>query len=155
MSDATEQKELLEIYKLHSELADRVSQRREGANKLYASLITAIIGGVIVLIRFGGNDLPINLIFIFVGILGSFVNVSWMLTLHSYRQLNSGKFKALHEMEKKLAYPFFTKEWEFLTGKYNKLTVIEATLPYALYAVFLAMIILGVIRATGIKCWAL
>ena len=27
--------ELLEIYKLHSELADRVSQRREGANKFF------------------------------------------------------------------------------------------------------------------------
>ena len=26
-------RELLEIYKLHAELADRVSQRREGANR--------------------------------------------------------------------------------------------------------------------------
>ncbi len=32
--------ELLEIYKLHAELADRVSQRREGANRLYVSLLT-------------------------------------------------------------------------------------------------------------------
>lgn len=35
--------ELLEIYKLHAELADKVSQRREGANRLYVSLITAIL----------------------------------------------------------------------------------------------------------------
>ena len=33
MSDSA-QNDLLEIYKLHSELADRVSQRREGANRL-------------------------------------------------------------------------------------------------------------------------
>ena len=137
MSDAAEQKELLEIYKLHSELADRVSQRREGANKLYASLITALIGGVIVLIRFGGNDLPVGPVFILVGIFGSFLSISWVLVILSYRQLNTGKLKALQEIEKKLVYPFFTKEWEFLTGKYNKLTVVETILPYILYLVFI------------------
>ena len=30
----SEQNELLELYKLHTELADRVSQRREGANRM-------------------------------------------------------------------------------------------------------------------------
>ena len=32
MTDST-RNEMLEIYKLHAELADRVSQRREGANR--------------------------------------------------------------------------------------------------------------------------
>lgn len=37
-----DRRELLEIYKLHAELADRISQRREGANRLYVSLLAAI-----------------------------------------------------------------------------------------------------------------
>ena len=151
MSDAAEQKELLEIYKLHSELADRVSQRREGANKLYASLITALIGGVIVLIRFGGNDLPVGPVFILAGTFGSFLSISWVLTLRSYRQLNRGKFKALHEIEQKLAYPFFEREWDLLDGKYSKLTVVETLLPYILYLAFATMIALGAIWSLGIN----
>ena len=100
MSDTAEQKELLEIYKLHAELADRVSQRREGANKLYVSLITALIGGVIVLIRFGGDDLPVETVFVLVGVFGLFLNISWILVIHSYRQLNSGKFKAFEKSKR-------------------------------------------------------
>ena len=38
-----EQDQLLEIYKLHAELADRVSQRREGANRLYVSLHVGLV----------------------------------------------------------------------------------------------------------------
>ena len=41
MTDST-QNEMLEIYKLHAELADRVSQRREGANRLYVSLLVGL-----------------------------------------------------------------------------------------------------------------
>ena len=151
MSDTAEQKELLEIYKLHAELSDRVSQRREGANKLYVSLITALIGGVIVLIRFGGDDLPVETVFVLVGVFGLFLNISWILVIHSYRQLNSGKFKALREIEEKLAYPFFTKEWKFLSRKYNKLTAAEKVLPYILCLAFTTMITLGVIRSLGIN----
>ena len=39
MTDST-RNEMLEIYKLHAELADRVSQRREGANRLYRKMRT-------------------------------------------------------------------------------------------------------------------
>ena len=38
-----DQNTLLEIYKLHADLADRVSQRREGANRLFVSMHTALV----------------------------------------------------------------------------------------------------------------
>ena len=38
-----EQDQLLEIYKLHAELADRVSQRREGANRLFVGLHVGLV----------------------------------------------------------------------------------------------------------------
>ena len=38
---APERNELLEIYKLHAGFADRVSERREAAHRLFVTLLTA------------------------------------------------------------------------------------------------------------------
>lgn len=40
---AQDNKELFESYKLHSELADRVSPRLEDANRLYVTLLIGIM----------------------------------------------------------------------------------------------------------------
>lgn len=134
MTNDSEQQELLELYKLHAELADRVSQRREGANRLYASLLTGFTAFAIALLRFGSGDVPMNIILLIGGAVGASLSVSWYVVIRSYRQLNTGKFRALHELEKKLPYPFFTREWELLAegkdrSRYWKLTVVETGLP--------------------------
>ncbi len=53
-----DRQELLEIYKLHSELADRVSQRREGANRLYVSLLAGIFILPAAFLRYGTGTIP-------------------------------------------------------------------------------------------------
>ena len=45
--------EVLELYKLHIELADRVSQRREAANRLFAGLLVAVVTAFFLMFRFG------------------------------------------------------------------------------------------------------
>ena len=131
-----DKQELLEIYKLHAELADKVSQRREGANRLYVSLLTSFFILVAAVARFGSGQVFVSewLILLVGGFLGFALSASWYVTLQSHRQLNSGKFKALHELEAKLAYPFFTREWDFLEEGKNKkiyweLTLVERYLP--------------------------
>ena len=58
------------------------------------------------------------------------LSVSWYVTLRSYRQLNSAKFRTMHELEKELAFPLFAREWEFLRkDAYLRLTVVERLLP--------------------------
>ena len=89
--------ERLEIYKLHAEFADRVSQRREGANRLYVSLLTGTLIFLAALLRYGTGTMP-------VGGFGIFLSASCYIVIRSYRQLNPGKFDALHELEQKLAY---------------------------------------------------
>ena len=133
MTNDSGQHELLELYKLHAELADRVSQRREGANRLYAGLLTGFTAFAIALLRFGTGDAPMNIILFIGGAVGASLSVSWYVVIRSYRQLNTGKFRALHELEKKLSYPFFTREWELLAqgkdrNRYWKLTVVETGL---------------------------
>ena len=141
-----EKQELLEIYKLHSELADRVSQRREGANRFFVSLLSSILIFLAAFLRYGAGNIPVWLILLVGGILGVSLSASWYIVIRSYRQLNAGKFNALHELEEKLAYPFFKREWELLEegkkiSKYWKLTVVETFLPIVFGVLSLASVL--------------
>ena len=148
MTTDPRQDELLEIYKLHAELADRVSQRREGANRLYVSLLVGLMVFVAALMRYGTGDVPAKIVLGSIGTIGALLSVSWYVVIRSYRQLNTGKFAALHELEEKLAYAFFTREWELLAEgrdrqRYWKLTVVEISLPCIFFVLFLNLVILS------------
>ncbi len=137
-----DKQELLEIYKLHAELADRVSQRREGANRLYVSLLTGILIFLAAFLRFGTGGIPADIVLFVCGIFGFALSISWFIVIRSYRQLNTGKFAALDELEDKLAFPFFRREWEILKKgeskkNYWKLTVVEISLPVVFGMLFL------------------
>ena len=138
----------MEIYKLHAELADRVSQRREGANRLYVSLLVGLAAFLGILFRFGVEDFPISVILLSAGIIGALLSISWYIVIRSYRQLNSGKFAALHELEDELAYPFFKREWELLDrgskpNRYWKLTVVETGLPIIFFVLSITLTIVS------------
>ena len=142
----TARSELLEIYRLHAELADRVSQRREGANRLYVSLLLALALFLAALFRFGAGDLPGSIVVGVVGTIGIALSVSWLLVIRSYRQLNTGKLKALQELEKRLAYPFYKCEWELLgegkdRARYWRLTQAEAVLPWIFFLLFCGVVV--------------
>ena len=91
----SQQNELLEIYKLHSELADSVSQRREGANRLYVSLLSGLAVFLAVLIRFGIGDATLQIVLCSVGVIGALLAVSWYVVIRSYRQLNTGQIQGV------------------------------------------------------------
>ena len=151
MTDS-ERNERLEIYKLHAELADRVSQRREGANRLYVSLLAGLAAFVAALLRFGTNDDgPVTIILCVTGIVGALLSISWYVVIRSYRQLNTGKFLALHELEEKLVYPFFKREWDLLAegkdrSRYWTLTRVEVSLPCIFFVLFCGLTIFSFIR---------
>ena len=150
MTDGTRQDELLEIYKLHAELADRVSQRREGANRLYVSLLLGLAALLAALLRFGGGDLSPRIVLLAAGIVGALLSASWYVVIRSYRQLNTGKFLALNELEKKIAFPFFEREWDLLgkdadRGRYWRLTVVETFLPTAFFALSCVLMLLSML----------
>lgn len=141
-------RELLEIYKLHAELADRVSQRRAGANKLYVTLLTGTLVLMAAVLRYGTGTVPAWIVLSAFAVVGMLLSSSWFIVVRSYRQLNSGKFAALLELEEKLSYPFFTREWELLEegknkSRYWKLTVVETFLPVGFFVLSLLLILVG------------
>ena len=151
MSTDSEQDRLLEIYKLHAELADRVSQRREGANRLYVSLHVGLVILLAALLRFGVGDASEPLVLGAIGLLGVLLSVSWIGVIRSYRQLNTEKFRVLHELERKLPFQFFILEWDpdstgRKSNRYWKLTDVEVSLPvifFVLSAVLIGYAIFG------------
>lgn len=140
--------QLLEIYKLHAEFADRVSQRREGANHLHVSLLSGFLVFLAALLSFGSGEISTSTLLLFSGIIGMAISGSWYIVIRSYRQLNTGKFAALDELEQKLDYPFFRREWELLKqGKsrkvYWKLTVVETFLPTIFFLIFFSFLVIA------------
>ena len=106
------QKALLEQYKLYLELADRISARRMLSNTFFLSVNSALAGGVFLSLEKLKSIEPFFTIAFFIVCI-AFCMV-WWLIVHSYRQLNSGKFKVVHEMENLLPYSCFHREWNHL-----------------------------------------
>ena len=74
---------------------------------------------------------------------------AWYIVIRSFRQLNSGKFKALHELEEKLAFPFFKREWDLLKEgterkTYWRLTVVETFVPIIFFSCFTVLLLIGI-----------
>lgn len=143
-----EKQELLAIYKLHAELADSVSKQRATANRFYMLVLSGLVVLFSALIQ-RQNGIPLGALMIGFGLFGMLLAAAWYVVIRSYRQLNSGKFKALHELEAKLAYPFFKREWELLEeGKeqktYWRLTIVETFVPLIFFICFVVLLIIGI-----------
>ena len=138
--------ELLEIYKLHSELADRVSQRRTEVNRLCAGLFLGLSVLVSALLRFGIGQVPIQLAIGALGVFGLLLSVWWVAALLNYKKLNEGKFTVLHDLEKRLSYPFFTLEWEIIKNNYLRSAYVEMILPVIFALLFYSIITYAIVK---------
>ena len=122
---------LLEQYKLYVEMADRISQRRQSANNYFLSVNILLFSALSYSMNKRFKQTAFLLLIALVGVLVSFI---WHRLIRSYKDMNSGKFKVIHEMEKMLGYQPYKIEWEKLgEGKQKNLylpfTKIELYVP--------------------------
>lgn len=103
MSDCDQ---LLEIYKLHSELAERVASLREGLNKLYSGMVTSIVAVSVLLYRLVPDAEAVWVL----PVLGIVVSLSWLFSLHSVTGRLCAKHDVLVVLEKELPFQFFKQE---------------------------------------------
>ena len=118
----------LEIYKLYVQMADNISDRRQSANSFFLAVNTAIIG---IVAYVGGTSGDLNWA---VSLAGLILCYAWYRLVRSYKDLNSGKFKVVHEIERELPLSPYDAEWEVLgRGKdsslYLPFTRIELWVP--------------------------
>jgi hypothetical protein len=135
-----ENKLIFEQYKLYVEMADRISQRRMNANTFFISVNTLLFA---VASYLGETATLWNLA---IGVLGCILCFAWYFTLNSYRQLNSGKFKVIHEIEKLLPLSGYEYEWDILKNGENKkkywpLSHVEKIVPIVFFISYMVYII--------------
>ena len=145
------QDHLIEQYKLYVEMADRVSTRRAQTNRFYISLLSGLLALLSLVVTREVFNGILSVIFVAVGILGIVLCFLWYINIRAYRQLNSGKFKVIHEMEQRLPFPAYEREWEILgkgkeSIKYLKLTRIEQCVPFALAIPYLLLLIYSILH---------
>ena len=135
---------LLEQYKIYVEMADRVSQRRMSANTFFTSVNTLLFA--VTSFLEGKETLWVWA----TGALGCILCFAWYFTLNSYRQLNSGKFEVIYEVEKLLPLSGYAYEWEILQKgrrktKYWPLSHVEKIVPMVFFIAYIVCIIYNIL----------
>src|SRR5439155_8128692 len=125
----------LEDYRLYVESSQKVSEKRITTGNylltVNSSLLT--IFGIASRQHIGGAWLAI------IPVAGLWVSLTWYSLVISYKDLNTAKFKVIHELENWLPAALFRYEWESSEqGKgeaYKPITHLERWIPVAFAAV--------------------
>lgn len=144
---------LLEQYKLYVEMTDRISSRRQSANSFFLSVNTAIIA-IVSYINFGSKTA--SDFYWLISLAGITLCFMWYRLIRSYKDLNSAKFKVIHELEALLPVSPYDMEWQKVgRGENSKLylpfTHIEIFIPW----VFLFIHVFVFIKATSLFSYLL
>lgn len=128
------QNHVFEQYKLYIEMADRISARRQTASSFFLSINTAMIGFLSYL-HVGKKLEGVDSLFWLIAISGIAICYLWYRIIRSYRDLNTAKFKVVHEIEQLLPLSPYDAEWEAVgRGKrpdlYLPFTHIETAIPW-------------------------
>ena len=142
---------LLEQYKLFVEMMDRHSARRAQTSNFYLTVLAALLAAVPFADKVSVSPHFQTAVFAGVGVLGTALCIVWRVNLHSYRQLSSGKFRVIEEMEKRLPAQPYTREWEAVgrgkqLRKYIPMTRIENWVPYTFCALYLVTLVYSLTR---------
>lgn len=129
------QDHFLKQYELYLAAAEKISDRRENANKYFYTLNSGLFISAGFLLNSHIDSILILLSLVFLSILGMIFSIIFWYLINSYKQLNTGKFKVLHEMEKQLPSQPYKDEWIMLgegkdKTKYFPFSHIERTIPF-------------------------
>ena len=136
------QAHVLEMWKVYLGMADNISDRRERANAFFITLHTGAIAviGFLVEKQMYTWAATVSLL---AGVPFSFL---WYRLIRSYRDLNTAKFKVVHEVEKLLPLKLFDGEWEAVgrgedPKRYLPFTHIEIYVPVVLLVLHILIVI--------------
>lgn len=117
--------------------AERVSERRQSANKFFVttnSIVLSFMGYLL------SADMETWLWLIVLA--GLFLSSAWLRMIWSYKALNSAKFKIIHDIEEQLPFQIFKDEWALLNkGKYVQLTTTEQIFPIVFILIYVVILV--------------
>ena len=134
------QDHLLEQYKLFVETSQHTSDKRQHTNNFLLTLCSSLITLYVTFLSTFGHH-RWNVIIPIAGLLVCFI---WHSMVESYKDLNTAKFRVIHEMEEQLPVALFKYEWHVCgkgkdRDKYVPLTHLERWIPWLFAALFVAL----------------
>src|SRR3972149_9307985 len=99
--------DLFEQYKMYIESAEKISERRVSANNylLTVNAFLVTLHGLLAASLYKGSWA------ILVPVAGFLVSLTWYRIITSYRDLNTVKFKVIHELEQHMPAAIYDYEW--------------------------------------------
>ncbi len=137
---------LFEQYKIIVESAEKVSFKRQDANKFYLTVNSVLFGAASYLAILSAMLPPI-----LISLAGIVTCWSWIRAISSHGQLNAAKFKIIHELEKQLPVALFDLENKYLKKEgYYLLTKAEKKIPWAFIVLHMVVIIIALVKSASI-----
>ena len=140
--------ELLEQYTTYVDTTLNVSNRRMRNNRFYVLLLSGTLAVVSVL---ADTQIIEEVGLLLAGLIGLSLCVLWYLSIVSYKQLNSGKYDVIKQMEEDLPAEPFADEWDILNQgddwrSYITHTRVERKIPGALAIPYLIITAFAIIQ---------
>ncbi len=126
--------QLLELYKIMVTSSEQLIQRRQITNGFFFTVVGGFISVFGFLLNEGVLTKSTILFLIFPFVICLLMCRSWKKLIDNYGKLNTGKFKVIHRIEKRLGTQVFTAEWIALgkgvrKEKYQSFTSTEQRVP--------------------------
>lgn len=135
--------DLFEQYKLYVESAEKISERRVAANNylLTVNAFLVTLYGLVAASRFR------TFWIILIPVAGLLVALTWHRIITSYRDLNTVKFKVIHELELQMPAALYAYEWHKAgegKGKaYHPLSHLERWVPIIFMVLYVLLALVG------------
>lgn len=138
--------DLIRLYSLAVEMADRVSARRGNANVFFLSIQTTLLTAA----GIAYSTLPaVSWYFaLATAATGCAISLAWWQQLRSYQRLNEAKFRIINGAEERLPLRVFSEEWKILkdvspsrASGYVELGAVERGIPWVLAALHILLLI--------------
>ena len=147
------QEDLLEQYKLYVLSAENVSARRVTSNQYLLTLNAALIG----LYGLQSASFGQGYWTLLIPAMGVLVSIVWFQVIKSHADLNSIKFKLIHEFERSLPAAMYQHEWQLAEegqGKtYRAVTTIERWIPIFFGALHVVLAVMIALAIAGVVDW--
>jgi hypothetical protein len=135
------QKHLLEQYKLFVNTSLDVTSKRLDSNKFHLTLNSVIFGLASYL-----STVNQQLVIVLLSVVGIVVSYVWRRSILAYKELNTAKFKVIHQLETYLPACLFKCEEKHYLNKYHGLTATEKLYPVIFMILYALIIVIAILN---------
>ena len=145
--------DLLEQYKLYVQSAENVSARRIASSRY----LLAINAALVALYGLQSASFGQGYWTLLIPVIGIPVSVLWYLIIKSHADLNTVKFKVIHELEQHLPAAMYKYEWRLAEEgqgtSYRAVTKIERWIPILFAGLHVALTVMVILAIAGVVDW--